>query len=68
MMGKVFCLYLVLMLFTITVSLYSWLSGMGRKRVDVWREFDFGLMCLLHTATLYHFCNYAHYLSNIVRF
>ncbi|GFG38418.1 hypothetical protein Cfor_06732 [Coptotermes formosanus] len=66
MMGKVFCLYLVLMLFTITVSLYAWLSGINRKSVKVWKEFHLGTMCLLSTATLYQFCNCAHYLSNIV--
>jgi hypothetical protein len=67
-MGKVFCLYLVLMLLTITVSLYASLSGINRKTVNVRKEIDMGFLCLIITATLYHFCDYAHYISNIVRF
>jgi len=68
MLGKVFCLYLVLLLFVITVFLYVLLSGMNIKTLDIWREFTLCLICLLHSATLFHFCNYAHYFTNIVRY
>ena len=67
MLGKVFCLYLVLLLFLISVTLYAWLSGLNIKTLDIWREMILGLTCLLYFATLFYICNYAHYLSNIVR-
>jgi len=68
MFGKVFCLYLVLLLFLITVMLYAWLYGMNSKTLDIWTGIFLGIICLLHPATLYHFCNYAHYIANIVRY
>jgi len=68
MFGKVFCLHLVMLLLGITVTLYTWLSGMNAKTVYMWRQITFGLFCLLNSATLFHFCNYAHYFANIVRY
>jgi len=67
-LGKVFCLYLLVLLFGITVSIYVWLSGMNIKTLDIWREISLGIFCLVHSATLYHFCNCAHYLANNVRY
>jgi len=64
----VFCLNLVLLLFVITVLLYAWLSGMNNKTVNMWREINLGCFCLLYFAMLFHFCNYAHYFANIVRY
>jgi len=68
MFGKVFCLYLLLLLFVITVSLYESLSGMNIKTLDIWREINLGIFCLLCSASLFHVCSYAHYLANIVRY
>jgi len=68
MLGKVLCLYLVLLLFLISVALYAWLSGMNIKTINIWRELTLGFMCLLSFATFFHFCNYAHYFANNVRY
>jgi hypothetical protein len=68
MFGKVFCLYLVLLLFVISVTLYAWLSGMNTKTLDIGREIHLGVICLLGFATLFHVCNYAHNFANIVRY
>ena len=68
MFGKVFCLYLLLLLFGITVTCYAWLSGMNTKTLDIWRELNLGFTCLSFLAALFHFCNYGHYFANIVRY
>ena len=68
MFGKVFSLYLMLLLFEIIVTLFVCLSGMNNKRVKLWSTIIVGLLVLVHSATLYHFCNYAHYFANIVRY
>ena len=68
MFGKVFCLYLLLLLFVITVNFYALLSGMNVKTLDIWREIALGIFALIHSATLFYFCNCAHYLANIVRY
>jgi len=68
MFGKVFCLYLVVLLFVITVSLYASLSGMNTKTLDIWREINLGGFCLLCFASLFHVCSYAHYFANTVRY
>jgi len=68
MFGKVFCVYLVLLLFMITMTLYECLSGMNNKAQNIWKEITLGFFCLLHSATLFHICNYAHYFANIVRY
>ena len=68
MLGKVFCLYLVMLLFVITVALYAWLSGMNVKTLDIWREINLGFACLLCSAALFHICNYAHNFANNVRY
>ena len=68
MCGKVFSLYLMLLLFEIIVTLFVCLSGMNNKRVKLWSTIIVGLLVLMHSATLYHFCNYAHYFANIVRY
>jgi len=67
MFGKVFCLYLVLHLFMIIVSFYAWLSGTNFNNLKAWREFALGIPCLFNCAILFHFCNYAHHFTNIVR-
>ena len=67
-MGKVLCLYVVLLLFGITVTCYAWLSGMNIKTLNIARELTLGLFCLLHLAMFFHFCNYAHCFANIVRY
>jgi hypothetical protein len=67
MMGKVFCLYLILLLLGITMALYGFLSRMNGKQLISFAQIDLGLLCLSFTAALYHFCNYAHCFSNIVR-
>jgi phosphoglycerol transferase MdoB-like AlkP superfamily enzyme len=67
-MGKMFCLYLVLLLFMITLALYAWLSEMNTKIVNLWRVINLGLFGLFYCATLFHFCNYGHHLANIVRY
>jgi len=66
--GKVFSLYLLLLLFVIIVNCYAWLSGMNIKTLDIWKEIALGLFCLLYSAMLFHFCNYAHNFANIVRY
>jgi len=68
MLGKMFCLYLVLLLFVITATFYAWLSGMYNKTVNIWREVILGIFCLLYCTTLFYYCNYAHYFANIVRY
>jgi hypothetical protein len=65
-MGKVFCLFLLLLLFVISVALYAWLSGI--KTLNIWREITLGFFCLLYFAMLFHVCNYAHNFANIVRY
>jgi len=65
--GKVLCLFLVLLLFLSTVNLYVWLSGINIKTVNLLGEITLGMYCLLIFATLYIFCNHAHYVTNIVR-
>ena len=67
MFGKVFCLYLVMLLFVITVTFYAWLSRMNSKMEIIWRQITSGIFCLSYSATLFHFCNYAHHFANIVR-
>jgi len=67
-MGKVFCLYLVMLLFVITVTCYACLSGMNIKTFNIWKVFTMGIFCLLYFAALFHFCNYAHCFANIVRY
>jgi len=68
MFGKVFCLYLIVLLLVMTMALYAWLSGINMKTINIWRELTLGISCLLQSATLFHFCNYAHYFANIVRY
>jgi hypothetical protein len=68
MFGKVFCLYLMLLLFLITVMLYAWLSGMNDKRANLCNTIISGLSTLIYSATLFHICNYAHYMANTVRY
>ena len=68
MFGKVFSLYLMLVLFEIIVMLFECLSGMNNKRIKLWSTIIVGLLVLMHSATLYHFCNYAHYFANVVRY
>jgi len=64
----VFCLYLMLLLFLITVMLYAWLSGMNDKRANLCNTIISGLSTLIYSATLFHICNYAHYMANTVRY
>jgi len=68
MFGKVFSLYLVALLFVITVSLYASLSGLNIKTLDIWKEIYLGIFFLLNSATLFYFCNSAHNFANIVRY
>jgi len=68
MFGKVFSLYLLLLVFVIIVNFYAWLSGMNIKTLNVWKVIGLGFFCLLYSALLFHFCNYAHYFANIVRY
>ena len=68
MFGKVFCLYLLLLLVVIIVNFYSCLSGMNATSVNIWREIHLGFFCLVFSATLFHFCNYAHNFANSVRY
>ena len=68
MLGKVFCLYLVMLLLVITVALYAWLSGMNVKTLDIWREINLGLFWPIYSATLFYFCDYGHYFANNVRY
>jgi len=68
MFGKVFCLFLVLLLFVISVALYAWLSGMNMKTLNFFRGINLGILCLLCFTALFHVCNYAHYFANIVRY
>jgi hypothetical protein len=60
--------YLVMLLILTTVDLYVCLSGMNIKSLNIWAELCLGVFCLLYSATLFHFCNYAHYFANIVRY
>ena len=68
MFGKVFCLYLLLLLFVITVNFYALLSGMNVKTLDISREIALGIFALIHSATLFYFCNSAHNFANTVRY
>lgn len=63
MMGRVFVLYLLLMLLATTMSLYGFISGLKAKQVDFMREMNSLLLCLFSVSVLYHVCNYAHYFS-----
>ena len=67
MFGKVFCLYLMLLLFVIIVMFYELLSGMNMKTLDIGKQIALGICCLFYSAALFHICNYAHYFVNIVR-
>jgi len=66
--GKVFCLYLVLHLLVIIVNLYALLTGMNNNTVKFFRGLHLSFFFLFIFATVYHFCNYAHYIANIVRY
>jgi len=68
MFGKLLSLYLVLLMFKITVMLFACLSGMNDKAVNLGNTINLGLFALIYSATLYHICNYAHYFANIVRY
>jgi len=67
-LGKLFCLYLVMMLFVITITLYALLSGMDIKTLDIWRELNLAFPCFLCFAAMYRVCNYSHNFTNIVRY
>jgi len=54
-------------MFMTIVTLYAWLSGMNTK-TNIWIEINLGIFFVLYPATLFHFCNYAHYFVNIVRY
>jgi hypothetical protein len=62
-----FSLYLVLLLLLMTVNFYALLSGMNMKTVNIWNEIALGFFCLVDAASLFFFCNYAHYFANNVR-
>jgi len=68
MFGKVFCLYLMLLIFVITVMLFACLSGMNDEALNLGNKINLGLCALINSTTLYHICNYAHYFANIVRY
>ena len=52
----------------IAVTIYAWLSAMSTKTINIWSKITLGFFGLVHSATLFHFCNYAHYFPNIVSY
>ena len=68
MFSKLFCVNILQLLLMIIVILYVWLSGMNIKTLNIWREICLGPFCLIYSATLFHFCNHAHYFANTVRY
>jgi hypothetical protein len=67
-MGKVFGLYVVLMLFSTTVSLYGVLSRLQKKQAELMLELKAGVNCFFTILAVYYFCNCAHSFSNTVSF
>jgi hypothetical protein len=65
-MGKVFGLYLLLLLLSVTVSLYGVLSRLQEKQTQLFLELDAGGACLFNILAVYYFCNCAHSCSNTV--
>jgi hypothetical protein len=65
-MGKVFVLYLLLMMLSITVSLYGILSRLKNKQEQLMVEVGAGCACLFNVLAMYYFCNSGHYFSNTV--
>jgi len=68
MFGKLFCVNILQLLLVTTVNLYVWLSRMNIKTLNILREIILGVFCLAFSAVLFHFCDHAHYLANIVRY
>jgi hypothetical protein len=66
-MGKVFGLYLLLMMLSITVSLYGILSRLKNKQAELMVEVGAGGASLFNVLAMYYFCNSAHSFSNKVR-
>jgi len=66
--SKLFCVIILQLLLVIIVIVYAWLSGMNFKTLNILREISLGPSCLMYSATLFHFCNYAHYFANTVRY
>jgi hypothetical protein len=67
-MGKVFGLYLLLMLLSTTVSLYGVLSRLKNKQAQPLVEVCAAWVCLFTILAVYYFCNCAHSFSNTVSF
>jgi hypothetical protein len=67
-MGKVFGLYMLLMLLSLTVTLYGMLSRLKTKQALIIVEVGAGGVCLFITSAVYYFCNCAHSFSNTVSF
>jgi hypothetical protein len=67
-MGKVFGLYLLLLLLSVSVSLYGVLSRLKEKQGQLMVEVASGGLCLVNILALYYYCNCAHSFSNKVRF
>jgi hypothetical protein len=67
-MGKVFGLYLLLMLLSFAVSLYGMLSRLKNKQALIIVEVGAGGVGLFTILTVYYFCNCAHSFSHTVSF
>jgi len=67
MLGKLFCVNIVLLLLVTNGMLFVCLSEMNIKTLNIGKEIPLCFFCLVYLATLFHFCNYAHYFANIVR-
>jgi hypothetical protein len=65
-MGKVFGLYLLLMMLSITISLYGMLTRLKNKQAQLMVEAGVGGVCFFTILAVYFFCNSAHALSNSV--
>jgi hypothetical protein len=65
-MGKVFGLYLLLMMLSITVSLYGMLTRLKNKETQLMVEVGADGACLFNVLAMYYFCNSAHAFSNTV--
>jgi hypothetical protein len=68
MLGKLFFVNIMQLLFVITVILFVGLSEMNIMTLNIWREINLAVFFLSYSATLFHYCNYAHHFANIVRY
>jgi hypothetical protein len=67
MMGKVLTFYLILLLFSIAITLFASLYEIKDSEFTSYRMVTMSAVCLACTLALFRICNDAHYISNVVR-